>query len=362
MSKMYQKGQNDHIIVYLSEKEEAFNFLQELKPHAHQFNIRKEKGIESLEEDWQHFLEEKSWERTSLFVDETVLDDLLLFMTKNVLPFDELLIFNPKQIDHELALYPQDDLRVFIGSMKEKGIGEDVLNAYEALFCDKVLSMTTCHEKENKTCQERLRHFLKRYDSVSFDNITPDLKAKITKSFVSPRPIAWVMTKHKDVLNLAPFSFFNAAGPDVLSLSVLRKPNGEMKDTAKNLLELKEAVIHIPQVKDYEKVDASGIAMPYDESEVEKLGLAIRASESVSVPSLKNTLIAFEVRLLSHDEIKTKKGDHVMSDFFLLRIETAVLLTDYFEDGYAKLCDLNLLSRLGGPYYGQTVLDKQSHL
>lgn len=360
---MYHHGENEQIIVFLSKKKAAFESFYELDLKAHRLEILFEDSFEKFQDDWHTFLEKKGFEsyRKSLFIDETVLPSLLDWMSKERLAFDELLIFNPLALDQSQSIVKQDDLRVFLGS-QERALDDEIVESYEKLFCQKALSITACSQEDKKTCFDRLAHFFKRYESFSYNEIEASLKEKITKSFVSPRPIAWVLTEHDSILNLAPFSFFNAASPDILSLSVLRKPNGEMKDTARNLLANKEAVIHVPQVKDYDKVDASGIAMPYDESEVEKLGLELMASESVEVPSLKNSIIAFEVKLLNHQELENKEGSKIVTDFFLLRIEHVRLLSDYFEDGYAELCDLDLLSRLGGPYYGQTVLDEQSKL
>lgn len=360
---MYYQGENENILVFLSKKEAVFEHFSELDPQAHRLTLVADDSFETLHQNWLRFLAEHalSSHRKSLFIDETLLDEVLTWMGEHHLAFDDLLLFNPFLLEDKKDLLKQEGLRVFLGSQDEK-LSEELVQSYEELFCNKSLSIRACSEKEEKSCLENLRHFLKRYESFSYDEIEGSLKEKITKSFVSPRPIAWVMTEHDEILNLAPFSFFNAAGPDILSLSVLRKPNGEMKDTALNLVEKKEAVIHVPQVKDYAKVDESGLAIPYEESEVQKLGLEIIESEKVEVPSLKNSIIAFEVTLMNHQELESKDASKVMTDFFLLRIEHVRLLTDYFEDGYAKLCDLDLLSRLGGPYYGQTVLDEQSKL
>ncbi|MGQ7899228.1 flavin reductase family protein, partial [Enterococcus faecium] len=64
---------------------------------------------------------------------------------------------------------------------------------------------------------------------------------------VIPRPVAVVTTKSaKDIVNIAPFSYFNivSSNPPILSLAIQRKQDA-VKDTAKNILETREAVIHI---------------------------------------------------------------------------------------------------------------------
>src|SRR6476661_1521854 len=64
---------------------------------------------------------------------------------------------------------------------------------------------------------------------------------------VTPRPIAWVTTvSPAGVVNLAPFSFFNAfsANPPVVVFSPTLRRDGSKKDTLLNLETLGEFVVH----------------------------------------------------------------------------------------------------------------------
>lgn len=64
---------------------------------------------------------------------------------------------------------------------------------------------------------------------------------------VVPRPIALITSQSEEgLLNIAPFSFFNivSSEPALLSVAVNRK-EGAMKDTARNILTTKEAVVHV---------------------------------------------------------------------------------------------------------------------
>lgn len=61
---------------------------------------------------------------------------------------------------------------------------------------------------------------------------------KLLIGSVIPRPVAVVSTiSDKEVLNIAPFSYFNivSSNPPMLSLAIQRK-DGEMKDTARNIV------------------------------------------------------------------------------------------------------------------------------
>lgn len=82
--------------------------------------------------------------------------------------------------------------------------------------------------------------------SLEKTDLSPQEQYKILIGTVIPRPIAFVSTISKEgIVNLAPFSFYNIVSyqPTILSISILRK-NGVMKDTARNILESGEAVVH----------------------------------------------------------------------------------------------------------------------
>ena len=50
---------------------------------------------------------------------------------------------------------------------------------------------------------------------------TPQDNYKLLTNLVVPRPIAWVTSQNTEgVINLAPFSFFNAVGADPLDLII----------------------------------------------------------------------------------------------------------------------------------------------
>ena len=71
---------------------------------------------------------------------------------------------------------------------------------------------------------------------------------KLLTNLVVPRPIAWVSTlSQSGVVNLAPFSFFNALGSDpvYLIISVGRNDKGELKDTERNIQATGEFVVNM---------------------------------------------------------------------------------------------------------------------
>jgi flavin reductase (DIM6/NTAB) family NADH-FMN oxidoreductase RutF len=65
---------------------------------------------------------------------------------------------------------------------------------------------------------------------------------------VVPRPIAWVTSQSSTgLVNLAPFSFFNAVGSDPLYvvISIGCRDDGSLKDTARNIQTSSEFVVNL---------------------------------------------------------------------------------------------------------------------
>ena len=69
------------------------------------------------------------------------------------------------------------------------------------------------------------------------------------KALVAPRPIAWVSSVDVDgVANLAPFSYFNACAdrpPTIVFAPNNPRPNGEGKDTLRNIEQTNEFVVNL---------------------------------------------------------------------------------------------------------------------
>src|SRR5690606_111610 len=94
---------------------------------------------------------------------------------------------------------------------------------------------------------------------------------------ILPRPIAWVSTLNLDGSNnLAPFSFFTAvsAQPMIIAFSpMIRSATGQMKDTAKNILERQDFVINFVTEELATKVNLTSSELPYGEDEFLYAGL-----------------------------------------------------------------------------------------
>lgn len=184
---------------------------------------------------------------------------------------------------------------------------------------------------------------------------------KFVSGSVIPRPIAWVTTLSKDgsVVNAAPFSFFSAASNELplLTVAILRK-DGVIKDTARNILDRKEAVVHIVDQTVVEDMNQTSAPLAPDESELDQTNLTLINSLSVQVPSIVEAKIRFEGVLHQYVPIKDEH-DNIVTDFFFIRV------TDFFfdetvfdqETEYILTDKLNPVARLAGNQYA--TLDKE---
>lgn len=114
---------------------------------------------------------------------------------------------------------------------------------------------------------------------------------------VTPRPIAWVTTvSPAGVVNLAPFSFFNAFGanPPVVVFSPTLRRDGSKKDTLLNLESCGEFVVHSAVADLAETVNLTSKEIPHDESEIELAGLATVPSVKVKPPRVAAAPVAME--------------------------------------------------------------------
>lgn len=170
---------------------------------------------------------------------------------------------------------------------------------------------------------------------------------------IIPRPIALITSVSEDeVLNIAPFSYFNivTANPPIVSVSLQRKNDG-LRDTARNLLENKEAVIHVVDVDNVDDANETAASLKPDESELDKTNFTLIPSETVDVPSLKETKIRFEVELYEH--VLVENEGEPAADLMLLKINHYHIDDDLYHEGRIDPIGLGAVSRLAGHDYGE---------
>lgn len=170
---------------------------------------------------------------------------------------------------------------------------------------------------------------------------------------IIPRPIALITSLSGDeVLNVAPFSYFNivTSNPPIVSVALQRK-NGVMKHTAKNILENKEAVIHIVDTQNVEEANKTAANMDEDESEFDVTNFTLAPSEMVNVPGLAEAKIRFEVELEQHVPLENNGVTAV--DLMLLKIKHYHIEESIYHEGRIDPEGLGAVSRLAGHDYAE---------
>ncbi|TCK04558.1 flavin reductase family protein [Phorcysia thermohydrogeniphila] len=169
------------------------------------------------------------------------------------------------------------------------------------------------------------------------------LISKLIFNTVVPRPIAWITTLSKEgVINLAPFSFYNAVTtkPPIVVVSIGKRKDGKLKDTARNIRETGEFVINVVSKDFLEKMHISGKDFPPEVSEAEELGIELEPSALVKPPRVKGIPAALECKLKEIVEIGDTPMDLVIGEVVAINYREELLETQK-----------GIVGRLGGKRY-----------
>ena len=123
---------------------------------------------------------------------------------------------------------------------------------------------------------------------------------KLLTNLVVPRPIAWVTSLNQTgVINLAPFSFFNAVGSEPLYvvISIGCRDDGTPKDTALNIVTSGEFVVNLVTEDLFGAMNVSAADFPPDQSELTAAHLQTSPSVHVKVPRLTQAQASLECTL-----------------------------------------------------------------
>jgi flavin reductase (DIM6/NTAB) family NADH-FMN oxidoreductase RutF len=129
---------------------------------------------------------------------------------------------------------------------------------------------------------------------------------KLLTNLVVPRPIAWVTSQNPSgVINLAPFSFFNAVGsnPLYIMVSIGQTDTGQLKDTAKNILENGEFVVNMVTEDVFAAMNISAADFPPDQSELEAAQMHTAPSVCISTPRVAEAQASLECKLFSSQSL-----------------------------------------------------------
>lgn len=167
---------------------------------------------------------------------------------------------------------------------------------------------------------------------------------KLLTNIVVPRPIAWVTTQDQNgVVNLAPFSFFNAVSgnPPYVIVSIGKNDNGDLKDTARNIVANREFVVNMVTEELFDAMNISAASFPPGQSELEAIGLHTADSVQVKTPRLAEAAASMECRLYNTQQLGS--NTLVIGEVVMFHIANQLI------DKRLHINDFSPIGRLGSP-------------
>ena len=191
---------------------------------------------------------------------------------------------------------------------------------------------------------------------IDVNSISSEELYKHLTTSVAPRPIALVSTIDSNgVCNLSPFSFFNvfSVKPPILIFSpVNRMKDNTKKDTLRNVIELKECVISIVNQKIAQQVSLASSNYDSKEDEFKKAGFSKLKSTHIKPFLIKESPVNFECKVNSIIPLGEEggAGNLVVCEIIKIHLQEEIM------DSKNKIdpVKLDLVSRLGGSWYGKT--------
>lgn len=184
---------------------------------------------------------------------------------------------------------------------------------------------------------------------VEYDRaeLTERERARIVKSAVSPRPIAWISTRSADgVDNLAPFSSYNyvSSNEPVVLFNSPNEAHGGLKDTARNAVDTGEFAVNVATAATIERMDYTSASRPPEESEFELAGVSKAECRTISAPRVADAPVTMECTY--YDSVEIHDRVTIFGEVQRFHIADEVL-----TDGKIDMAKLPTVGRLGGPYY-----------
>ena len=167
---------------------------------------------------------------------------------------------------------------------------------------------------------------------------------KLMTNVVVPRPIAWVTSlSPTGLVNLAPFSFFNAVSgdPPYVVVSIGTRDGGGPKDTANNIATSGEFVVNMVTEDLIDAMNVSAADFPQDRSELVASGLQAVPCVRVKPPRLAAAQVSLECRLFQAIPL----GENVLhiGEVVMFHIADALMGPRLHVNGFAPI------GRLGSP-------------
>ncbi len=166
-------------------------------------------------------------------------------------------------------------------------------------------------------------------------------------AIVGPRPIGWISSASAGgVLNLAPYSFFNAFNytPPIIGFASVG-----YKDTVRNIEETGEFVWNLATRTLADAMNQTCKPVPPDVSEFGLAGLTPEPSRLVAVPRVQESPVAFECRRTQILQLQSATGDTVPTWLVLGEVVAVHIDQAMLKDGVYDTAAAGHILRGGGP-------------
>jgi flavin reductase (DIM6/NTAB) family NADH-FMN oxidoreductase RutF len=189
---------------------------------------------------------------------------------------------------------------------------------------------------------------MKNIQTYNPHDFTKKAMYQLLTSTVVPRPIALVTTLNDDnVLNIAPFSYFNIVTTKPARLSiVVGHSRGKRKDTARNILSHQDFVIHIVTEDILYDANQTASALPHNKSELDLTKFTTSDANKVRGKIINQAKVYFECSLDKHLEFED-------TDMIIGKIKHIGLNESIIDNNQVDPNKLKPIARLSGDDYAQ---------
>ena len=166
-------------------------------------------------------------------------------------------------------------------------------------------------------------------------------------ALVAPRPIGWISSQSQDgVLNLAPYSFFNAFNyrPPIVGFASIG-----YKDSVRNIQATGEFGWNLATRPLAEAMNQSCAAVAPEVNEFELSGLTPEPSRIIDVPRVKETPVSFECRLSQVLRLTGADGAETDTWLVLGEVVGVHIARHLLKDGVYDTAAAEPILRAGGP-------------
>ena len=173
------------------------------------------------------------------------------------------------------------------------------------------------------------------------------------KSLIFPRPIGWISSiDKKGTVNLAPYSYFNAIAddpPQIMFVAGASNRSSQKKDTLSNIMATKEFVVNFATTATRKQMNLSSKDIHKDDDEFVLTNLKKRKSRLVKVPSVANSPVNLECKLLK--SIKLKSSLRKFSTMVMGEVIGIYIKDSFIVKGRVNSTAMRYVARMGYSEY-----------